>query len=88
MDLAGIIPPLGGTLDFSPILAFVTLNFFTSSAAALPCEVDANGNPIVLPKPQTGVQQMGNFAMALTEPQRKWAMRMLEAHKRNAAGQA
>eukprot|EP00958_Prasinococcus_capsulatus_P000643 scaffold49_cov409-Prasinococcus_capsulatus_cf.AAC.43 len=35
----GIIPPLGGTLDFSPILAFITLNFFTSSAAALPCEV-------------------------------------------------
>jgi len=29
----GIVPPLGGTLDLSPILAFVTLNFFTSAAA-------------------------------------------------------
>ncbi|KAG2500956.1 hypothetical protein HYH03_000779 [Edaphochlamys debaryana] len=35
----GIIPPLGGSLDFSPILAFVVLNLFTNSAAALPCEV-------------------------------------------------
>ncbi|GLC34686.1 hypothetical protein PLESTB_001234800 [Pleodorina starrii] len=35
----GIIPPLGGTLDFSPILAFVVLNLFTNTAAALPCEI-------------------------------------------------
>eukprot|EP00798_Chlamydomonas_sp_ICE-L_P013517 gene13517-19382_t len=34
----GIIPPIGGTLDLSPILAFVVLNFFTDAAAALPCE--------------------------------------------------
>lgn len=34
----GLIPPLGGTLDFSPILAFVVLNLFTNTAAALPCE--------------------------------------------------
>lgn len=41
----GIIPPLGGTLDLSPILAFVTLNFFTSAAAALPCELGPDGKP-------------------------------------------
>ncbi|GIL45442.1 hypothetical protein Vafri_2684 [Volvox africanus] len=35
----GLIPPLGGTLDFSPILAFVVLNLFTNTAAALPCEI-------------------------------------------------
>ncbi|GBG61208.1 hypothetical protein CBR_g19741 [Chara braunii] len=35
----GIIPPLGGSLDFSPILAFLTLNIFTSTAAALPAEL-------------------------------------------------
>eukprot|EP00238_Polyblepharides_amylifera_P003657 CAMPEP_0196582270 /NCGR_PEP_ID=MMETSP1081-20130531/38407_1 /TAXON_ID=36882 /ORGANISM="Pyramimonas amylifera, Strain CCMP720" /LENGTH=215 /DNA_ID=CAMNT_0041902793 /DNA_START=76 /DNA_END=723 /DNA_ORIENTATION=- len=34
----GIIPPIGGSIDLSPILAFVCLNFFTSTAAALPCE--------------------------------------------------
>eukprot|EP00897_Mesotaenium_endlicherianum_P001428 jgi/Mesen1/1312/ME000013S00804 len=35
----GIIPPLGGSLDFSPILAFLTLNVFTNAAAALPAEM-------------------------------------------------
>lgn len=35
----GIIPPLGGTLDLSPILAFVTLNLFTNAAAALPSDL-------------------------------------------------
>lgn len=41
----GIIPPLGGTLDLSPILAFVTLSFFSNTAAALPCEVGPDGQP-------------------------------------------
>lgn len=36
----GIIPPLGGTIDLSPILAFVVLDLFTNSAAALPCELE------------------------------------------------
>ncbi|KAJ4950530.1 hypothetical protein NE237_027362 [Protea cynaroides] len=34
----GIIPPLGG-LDLSPILAFLVLNAFTSTASALPAEL-------------------------------------------------
>ena len=32
----GIIPPIGGTIYLSPILAFVVLDVFTNSAAALP----------------------------------------------------
>jgi YggT family protein len=39
----GIIPPLGA-LDLSPILAFTALNFFTSTAAALPAQIDGEGN--------------------------------------------
>ncbi|PSC73578.1 YGGT family [Micractinium conductrix] len=38
----GIIPPLGG-IDLSPILAFVVLDLFTNSAAALPAEIDEHG---------------------------------------------
>merc|ERR1711879_622478 len=41
----GLIPAIGG-LDLSPILAFVVLDLFTNSAAALPCEIDADGNPV------------------------------------------
>mmetsp|Transcript_18416 Transcript_18416/g.59911 ORF Transcript_18416/g.59911 Transcript_18416/m.59911 type:complete len:225 (+) Transcript_18416:3370-4044(+) len=35
----GIIPPIGGTIDLSPILAFFVLNVFQSTGAALPCEM-------------------------------------------------
>ncbi|KAH7423311.1 hypothetical protein KP509_12G048700 [Ceratopteris richardii] len=38
----GIIPPLGGTIDLSPILAFLVLNVFTNSAAALPAELSTS----------------------------------------------
>lgn len=41
----GIIPPLGGTIDLSPILAFVALDLFTNSAAALPCELSQQDKP-------------------------------------------
>ena len=40
-----IIPPIGGSLDLSPVLAFLTLNVFTNAAEALPAEHrDANEN--------------------------------------------
>jgi YggT family protein len=39
----GIIPPIGGTIDLSPILAFTVLNVFTNTAAALPCELNEDG---------------------------------------------
>mmetsp|Transcript_2978 Transcript_2978/g.7349 ORF Transcript_2978/g.7349 Transcript_2978/m.7349 type:complete len:228 (+) Transcript_2978:131-814(+) len=42
----GLIPPLGGTIDLSPILAFVVLDLFTNSANALPCEIGPDGQPI------------------------------------------
>eukprot|EP00793_Prasinoderma_coloniale_P002227 PRCOL_00002735-RA len=47
----GIVPPLGG-LDFSPILAFVSLNFFTNAAAALPAEMpNEDGSMKTAPRP-------------------------------------
>ena len=45
----GIIPPLCG-LDLSPILAFTALNFFTSTAAALPAQIDGDGNIVGVPE--------------------------------------
>ena len=47
----GIIPPIGGTIDLSPILAFTVLNVFTNTAAALPCEVNPDGT---LKQPEVG----------------------------------
>ena len=39
----GLIPPIGGTIDLSPILAFVVLDLFSNPAAALPCEMPPAG---------------------------------------------
>lgn len=65
----GIIPPLGGTLDLSPVLAFLVLNVFTNSAAALPAELpssamveSASGRPFP-------------SASNLTETQKAWLKR-------------
>lgn len=55
----GIIPPIGGTLDLSPILAFFVLNIFTSSAAALPCEVGPDGGPA--PRGPSGAEKAALF---------------------------
>eukprot|EP00892_Ulva_mutabilis_P008937 jgi/Ulvmu1/6415/UM003_0044.1 len=41
----GIIPPIGGTIDLSPILAFVALDFLTGSAASLGAEMPSNEAP-------------------------------------------
>jgi YggT family protein len=41
----GIIPPLGGTVDLSPILAFIVLNLFTGSAASLGAELPPSAQP-------------------------------------------
>ncbi|KAK3004891.1 hypothetical protein RJ639_018530 [Escallonia herrerae] len=45
----GLIPPLGGTLDLSPILAFLVLNALTSTATALPAELPSPGGPQEIP---------------------------------------
>ncbi|CAI5458240.1 unnamed protein product [Closterium sp. Yama58-4] len=39
----GLIPPIGGTLDLSPILAFVVLSAFTNASVALPAEMPEVG---------------------------------------------
>ncbi|KAL3844288.1 hypothetical protein ACJIZ3_001691 [Penstemon smallii] len=67
----GLIPPLGG-LDLSPILAFLVLNAFTSSAAALPAEL-----------PSTEVSKdvpSHTIVSHLTATQKKW-MRRLAGNK-------
>lgn len=72
----GLIPPLGGGLDFSPILAFLTLNVFTSAAAALPAEMP-EGEGVVAP-PVNGPMGGRRRPVKLTEEQRE----MLRAYSR------
>lgn len=67
----GIIPPLGGTLDFSPILAFVLLNLFTGATAALPCELGPDGRS---PRQAASSSPMQWFQP--TRYQEAWARRM------------
>ncbi|XP_075508240.1 ylmG homolog protein 2, chloroplastic [Primulina tabacum] len=64
----GIIPPLGGTLDLSPILAFLVLNAFTSTASALPAEL-----------PPTEVSS-ADITFQTTASQKKWTRR-IDANK-------
>ncbi|KAG0631357.1 hypothetical protein M758_1G247000 [Ceratodon purpureus] len=57
----GIIPPLG-TLDLSPILAFTVLNVFTSTAQALPAELDSK------PREKLGWRQLVQRRKGLKGP--------------------
>ncbi|NP_001150770.1 YGGT family protein [Zea mays] len=67
----GIIPPLGGTLDLSPILAFLVLNAFTSTAAALPAELPSSAAA------QHHQRTAASSSSATPSPnQRKWMRRM------------
>lgn len=68
----GLIPPLGGTLDFSPILAFVVLNLFTNTAAALPAELGPDGCTPLPRKQKQGALQW----LQPSKYQRAWAQRM------------
>ncbi|WVZ55675.1 hypothetical protein U9M48_006307 [Paspalum notatum var. saurae] len=68
----GIIPPLGGTLDLSPILAFLVLNAFTSTAAALPAELPSSAGMTAASSSSPGLEMTAN--------QRKW-MRRMRSHK-------
>ncbi|XP_030448557.1 ylmG homolog protein 2, chloroplastic [Syzygium oleosum] len=70
----GIIPPLGGTLDFSPILAFLALNAFTSAAAALPAE---------LPPTLASQENAASCISSATTSQKKW-VRRLSGHKQKS----
>ncbi|KAK9149211.1 hypothetical protein Scep_007968 [Stephania cephalantha] len=75
----GIIPPLGGTLDLSPILAFLVLNAFTSTAAALPAELPvtnaSESHPVSSPNPQI---------LNLTSTQKKWLKRISGNRPKNS----
>ena len=62
----GIIPPIGGAIDLSPILAFVVLDLFTNSAAALPCE-----GPEGMRKQGWGAQLRARFEAARARRQGK-----------------
>lgn len=66
----GIIPPLGGTLDLSPILAFLVLNAFTSTAAALPAEL-----PPTLSSQETPSHSHTEIS-DITTSQKKWMRRV------------
>ncbi|CAA6664659.1 unnamed protein product [Spirodela intermedia] len=75
----GIIPPVGG-LDLSPILAFLVLNAFQSTAAALPVELPSAG----------GVSCSAAAAppMSLTTMQEKWVRRICRRRaKSDGAGE-
>ncbi|KAJ1382281.1 CCB3/YggT [Sesbania bispinosa] len=76
----GLIPPLGGTLDLSPILAFLVLNAFTSSAAALPAE---------LPVTEQSKQGLAARLQAtdVTSSQKKW-IRRLQGNRSKSSGLA
>ncbi|KAK9142188.1 hypothetical protein Syun_011588 [Stephania yunnanensis] len=67
----GIIPPLGGTLDLSPILAFLVLNVFTSTAAALPAEL-----PVTNASESHPVSSPNLQILNLTSTQKKWLKRI------------
>ncbi|CAI9784950.1 unnamed protein product [Fraxinus pennsylvanica] len=74
----GIIPPLGGTLDLSPILAFLVLNVFTSTASALPAELPSSGLHQDLSSRATASER--------TTSQEKWMRRLDQnSSKRSAA---
>ncbi|URE39500.1 YGGT family [Musa troglodytarum] len=73
----GIIPPLGGTLDLSPILAFLVLNAFTSTAAALPAEL-----PGTITSQQNTCKQ--HLSFSLTTTQEKWLRRINSKRSKNS----
>ncbi|KAF8401086.1 hypothetical protein HHK36_014389 [Tetracentron sinense] len=74
----GIIPPLGGTLDLSPILAFLVLNAFTSTAAALPAEL-----PVTV-ESQGSLSSSHTKFSNLTTIQKKWMRRVCQIGSRNS----
>ncbi|KAI8462621.1 MAG: YGGT family-domain-containing protein [Monoraphidium minutum] len=90
----GIIPPIGGTLDLSPILAFLTLNVFQSSAAALPCELPSAGAAPARAARARGApkQQLGQRAAApggvwapVSRYQLAWAKRVAASQQKQLA---
>ncbi|XP_016647315.1 PREDICTED: ylmG homolog protein 2, chloroplastic [Prunus mume] len=73
----GLIPPLGGTLDLSPILAFLVLNAFTSTAAALPAELPASSQQVTASP--AGITN-------LSTSQKKWMTRLQGNNTKSSGG--
>ncbi|CAB4296583.1 unnamed protein product [Prunus armeniaca] len=73
----GLIPPLGGTLDLSPILAFLVLNAFTSTAAALPAELPASSQQVT-----ASPAGITNFSTS----QKKWMTRLQGNNTKSSGG--
>ncbi|KAF6140516.1 hypothetical protein GIB67_035543, partial [Kingdonia uniflora] len=76
----GLIPPLGGTLDLSPILAFLVLNAFTSAASALPAEL-----PPTRAVPKIPSSSQSEF-LNLTTTQEKWMRRISDIGSKKSGG--
>ncbi|KAI8017696.1 hypothetical protein LOK49_LG04G02959 [Camellia lanceoleosa] len=76
---SGIIPPLGGTLDLSPILAFLVLNAFTSTATRL----SAN-----LPLTTISQEFPTSFIIAsnVNTSQQKWIRRLYGTRRKSSSG--
>ncbi|XP_039145025.1 ylmG homolog protein 2, chloroplastic [Dioscorea cayenensis subsp. rotundata] len=74
----GIIPPLGGTLDLSPILAFLVLNAFESTAAALPAELPA------ATESKQGVSSSPAMPFNPTSAQKMWIKRVSCKRSKNS----
>ncbi|XP_075106464.1 ylmG homolog protein 2, chloroplastic isoform X2 [Nicotiana tabacum] len=78
----GIIPPLGGTLDLSPILAFLVLNAFTSTASALPAELPSTTRRASSDTPPHAP------VFNLTTSQKKWMRRLVGNKSKTADGES
>ncbi|GFZ01042.1 YGGT family protein [Actinidia rufa] len=75
----GLIPSLGGTLDLLPILAFLVLNAFTSTVAALPTELSPTGISQELPTSCTTTYN-------LSTSQQKWMRRLYGSRRTSSSG--
>ncbi|PIA27664.1 hypothetical protein AQUCO_07600078v1 [Aquilegia coerulea] len=74
----GLIPPLGGTLDLSPILAFLVLDALTSTASALPAELPIEGQ-------SQGHSSSHSKLLNLTIAQKKWLTRICGDRSKNSS---
>ncbi|CAN6539591.1 unnamed protein product [Malus baccata var. baccata] len=78
----GLIPPLGGSLDLSPILAFLVLNAFTSTAAALPAELPASPSSVASQELTASPTEIANLSTC----QKKWMTRLQGNNNTKSSG--
>ncbi|KAK9832096.1 hypothetical protein WJX81_006611 [Elliptochloris bilobata] len=80
----GLIPPLGGTIDLSPILAFIVLDLFQNTASALPAELGPDGGPPAAAHPYLNPSHRAGLASP-SRAARAWAKRLAAGHCRRQA---